>query len=259
VHANALLMSRHVAPKHKKHKKKKKPGGRSQAVEECSEANGTAEDEQRVFEEEGNVKALGYHSTTSLVPVPSHKSPDIDEDDSGRVDGNSSRQEESSETSMSDQHQSQTRRPDQLPLEKPEAVESADSHESAEDDTSARLEALANERTALRDEVTRLRQSLQEVQQKHQDEVQDKDEQLEAVQGEKEYAQDQYQSLLGRVNTLKAQLGERLKADAVCTTLSFPSLQFDGFPGRARGGAGADRTAGGHQHIIEQAKSITYH
>ena len=80
----------------------------------------------------------------------------------------------------------------------------------------ARLDALAKERTALRDEVAQLRRSLEQIQGKHEEEVGGVQAQLEQTQGEKEHAETQYRNLLGKVNTIRSQLGERLKADAVC-------------------------------------------
>jgi FtsZ-binding cell division protein ZapB len=67
----------------------------------------------------------------------------------------------------------------------------------------------------LREEVTKLRQSLEELQAKHQSELGAVQTELQETQAEKDEAQEQYQSLLGKVNTIKAQLGERLKSDAV--------------------------------------------
>lgn len=85
----------------------------------------------------------------------------------------------------------------------------------AQSDTSAKLNALAEERMALRDEVTLLRKSLEELQGKHDEELSTLKSELEETQGEKEHADTQYRNLLGRVNTIKSQLGERLKSDAV--------------------------------------------
>ena len=82
-------------------------------------------------------------------------------------------------------------------------------------DTDERLEALARERDALREEVAQVRRSLEEIQEKHEVELSSIREQLAETQGEKEQAESQYRSLLGKVNTIKFQLGERLKADAV--------------------------------------------
>ena len=82
-------------------------------------------------------------------------------------------------------------------------------------DTDERLEALAKERDALREEVAQVRRSLEEIQEKHEVELSSIREQLAETQGEKEQAESQYRSLLGKVNTIKFQLGERLKADAV--------------------------------------------
>ncbi len=83
------------------------------------------------------------------------------------------------------------------------------------DDTGARLEALAQERAALRDEVTQLRRSLEKIQAKHEEDMMVIRGELEERTGEKEHAETQYRNLLGKVNTIRSQLGERLKADAV--------------------------------------------
>ena len=91
------------------------------------------------------------------------------------------------------------------------------SEETYSEDTEARLDALARERETLRDEVAQLRRSLEELQGKHEEELIDVKGQLEETQGEKDHAETQYRNLLGKVNTIKSQLGERLKADAVCS------------------------------------------
>lgn len=79
----------------------------------------------------------------------------------------------------------------------------------------ARFDALVRDRDALREEVTRLRQSLEEVQGKHAQDKTDLETQLQESQAERETAEENYQNLLGRVNTIRSQLGDRLKADAV--------------------------------------------
>jgi len=84
-----------------------------------------------------------------------------------------------------------------------------------ETDTTERLEAMARERDNLRAEVTELRKSLEEIQSKHEEEVHDLQDKLEESQSSKDHAETQYRTLLGKVNTIRAQLGERLKADAV--------------------------------------------
>ncbi|KIW52726.1 hypothetical protein PV05_08349 [Exophiala xenobiotica] len=83
-----------------------------------------------------------------------------------------------------------------------------------DDDTAARFEALVKDRDALRLEVTELRKSLEELQSKHAVEIETAQNELAEAQTEKENAEEQYQSLLGKVNTIRSQLGDRLKADA---------------------------------------------
>ena len=113
---------------------------------------------------------------------------------------------------------------------------------SGNTDPSSRFEAMSQEREALRAEVEQLRKSLEDIQGKHSQEIssiknQHADElskhteevsaaqnqhtedlaairtELEDTQAAKEQAETQYQHLLGRINTIKASLGERLKAD----------------------------------------------
>lgn len=87
-----------------------------------------------------------------------------------------------------------------------------------EEDATARFDALVKDRDALKAEVTRLRQSLEELQAKHESELEAVQTQLDDTQGEKESAEEQYQNLLGKVNTIRSQLAERMKSDAVRTT-----------------------------------------
>jgi len=77
---------------------------------------------------------------------------------------------------------------------------------------------MARDRDSLRAEVTELRKSLEEIQSKHEEDVHDLQDKLEESQSSKGHAETQYRTLLGKVNTIRAQLGERLKADAVRTS-----------------------------------------
>ena len=94
-------------------------------------------------------------------------------------------------------------------------------------DASARFEALIKDRDSLRAEVTELRKSIEELQAKHETDLNAVQEQLQETQGEKEQAEGQYQNLLGKVNTIRSQLGERLKADAVCYYSAYHFLGRD--------------------------------
>lgn len=108
-------------------------------------------------------------------------------------------------------------------------------------DTQERLEALAKERNTLRAEVTELRKSLETIQGKHQEEMSGLQGQLEECQAGKEHAETQYRNLLGKVNTIKSQLGERLKQDAVRRTLLVEyKLGADDIIGRSCAGSVAD-------------------
>lgn len=95
-----------------------------------------------------------------------------------------------------------------------ERRDDADETPSASDDTTARLNAMQEERNTLKAEVTQLRESLENLQKKHSEELSGVKDELQQTQEGKEHAETQYQKLLGKVNTIRTQLGERLKADA---------------------------------------------
>ncbi|KAL4982086.1 hypothetical protein BDW68DRAFT_171431 [Aspergillus falconensis] len=77
-----------------------------------------------------------------------------------------------------------------------------------------RFDALVRDRDSLRAEVTDMRKSLEEIQSKHHTDMQALQNKLDDAESKKEHAESQYRGLLERVNTIKAQLGERLKEDA---------------------------------------------
>lgn len=68
-----------------------------------------------------------------------------------------------------------------------------------------------------------MRKSLEEIQSKHTADIEPLQQRLDDAESKKEQAEAQYQKLLERVNTIKSQLGERLKEDAVrCRHIAFP-------------------------------------
>ncbi|KAB8075059.1 guanylate kinase [Aspergillus leporis] len=77
-----------------------------------------------------------------------------------------------------------------------------------------RFDALVRDRDSLRAEVTDMRKSLEELQSKHRAEMEALQHKLNDAESKKEHAESQFQKLLERVNTIKSQLGERLKEDA---------------------------------------------
>ena len=73
---------------------------------------------------------------------------------------------------------------------------------------------MQQERDNLRAEVTQLRKSLESLQEKHEEELSNVKEELEQTQESKGNVETQYHNLLKKVNTIRSQLGDRLKADA---------------------------------------------
>ncbi|KAK4901820.1 hypothetical protein LTR27_001592 [Elasticomyces elasticus] len=86
--------------------------------------------------------------------------------------------------------------------------------QSTSPETTARLDAMQEERDSLRNEVTKLRQSLESLTAQRGNELSSVKDELEQSHQAKEHAESQYRSLLGKVNTIRSQLGERLKQDA---------------------------------------------
>lgn len=82
-----------------------------------------------------------------------------------------------------------------------------------------RFETLVRDRDSLRAEVTDMRKSLEEIQSKHRSETKDLQGKLGDAETKREHAESQFQKLLERVNTIKSQLGERLKEDSVRRTI----------------------------------------
>lgn len=82
------------------------------------------------------------------------------------------------------------------------------------DSASEALRSMEAERTALQEELAHLRLTVNENKSDGEGKMALRS-QIAAVESERDKARAQYQALLGRVGTIKAQLDERLKADEV--------------------------------------------
>ncbi|KAJ5086306.1 hypothetical protein NUU61_007613 [Penicillium alfredii] len=85
---------------------------------------------------------------------------------------------------------------------------------AADPEPKDRFDALVRDRDSLRAEVTDMRKSLEGIQSKHRADMEALQQRLDDAESKKEHAETQYQNLLERINTIKSQLGERLKEDA---------------------------------------------
>lgn len=205
-----------LVPKSKKSKKRK--GGKARPVEaDATKLNGIKSEIEEELEpdEEGEKEGLDSRTPTdppgSPLKAEANHTSSLTNGSSGRLKEPPDRPtaailNENHDVEGSDMASKIT------PMVAERLGESTQSAPSA--DTNARLEALVNERDALREEVAQARRSLEEIQEKHEEELGSIREQLADTQGEKEQAESQYRSLLGKVNSIKSQLGERLKADA---------------------------------------------
>ena len=185
------------------------PTGEGNEVDEVLEGNPEPRKLPLLETESDGVGApLRSQDVGSEVPVVNGESGTLETRSSSQSPQDLAQEEDSPE----DQDDSPSPRDAELPNTAP-----SNSKSEIEVETRARLDALASERAALQVEVAQLRRSLEEIQERHEEEVTGVRENLAAARAEKEHAETQYHNLLGKVNTIKSQLGERLKADAVRT------------------------------------------
>ncbi|KAK5168472.1 hypothetical protein LTR04_006732 [Oleoguttula sp. CCFEE 6159] len=189
----------------KKNKKKKSKAAKSEDTGDLAKANGTegvpehdVEDAEGEGDEPESPRAAPEEPPTEEpLTVPSPPEPAVREDEPPESNGT---------------HEPEDNNPPTNATNTTQALQASEEANSSE--TSERLAALARERDSLRLEVTELRRSLETIQEKHQEDLVRARAELEDSQSGKEHAEIQYRNLLGKVNTIKSQLGERLKADA---------------------------------------------
>ncbi|KAJ9619662.1 hypothetical protein H2203_008444 [Taxawa tesnikishii (nom. ined.)] len=190
-------VTRQAAAK-KKRKNKKKGGDKSKPNNDSADANGVQEDHEGDQEDgEGEDDEQEPARNPSVSESAVETKPDA---------------EPSPESANATDEPLPIRNGAEENKEAPEAT--AGSFEQADSDTSARLDAMAKERDDLRAEVAELRKSLESIRERHEEELNGLREEAEDAQAGKENAESQYRTLLGKVNTIRSQLGERLKADA---------------------------------------------
>lgn len=69
--------------------------------------------------------------------------------------------------------------------------------------------------------MTELRKSLESIKVKHEEEISNLQSEVEEANESKEHYETQYKNLFAKINTLRSSLGDRVKADAVCISLTF--------------------------------------
>ncbi|KAL9035915.1 MAG: hypothetical protein Q9214_006371 [Letrouitia sp. 1 TL-2023] len=207
--------------KSKKHKKKK-GAGKSRQNSDVPKSHGVKIDEDDEAEEADKEEQESKTTIDELKKSPRNEesgAADIIADAgspngfASNINGKGSTEEQSVASHDPDDVELQSNKLDNLSRVS-EGPSQSDTRSTFRDDIEARLDAMAQEREALRDEVTGLRRSLEEIQEKHNEELGDVRDQLEERVSEKEHAESQYRNLLGKVNTIRSQLGDRLKADA---------------------------------------------
>ncbi|KAI7716809.1 hypothetical protein KC353_g5094, partial [Hortaea werneckii] len=195
----------------KKKKSKKKGAGKAQDAPADARVNGTGDGDQDDEDEEdetqdasrkGSIPNAMQNEDKLLMPSsPTAPNPQVEREEIPAKNG----------SQQSPPQKDQETKTDHAPNQN---VATAESSFEAPSDTISRLDAMQQERNTLRDEVTKLRQSLEDLQRQHTEEVSGVKEELQQTQQSREHAETQYRNLLGKVNTIRSQLGERLKADA---------------------------------------------
>ena len=229
-HRSYQLTCTTIAVLKSKKLRKKKPGGKDRLIENGEDTNGVnaenhveqshVETDEQEQEPDTSLSSTEFPSKIQEHALAEKMVTNGDKPSNRTVNSGTYHMLEKSiseaEKAVSPQrHALYTSKPTDEELQLPESQYR--SEETCSEDTEARLDALARERETLRDEVAHLRRSLEDLQGKHEEELIDVKGQLEETQGEKDHAETQYRNLLGKVNTIKSQLGERLKADAVCS------------------------------------------
>lgn len=131
---------------------------------------------------------------------------------SDRASVNPLRQEIPSTTDHPEEHKTESNGHAVEPSNHEHTEPAAQNHDG-DSDTSAKLEAMGKEREALRVEVEQLRKQLESIQENHQSEISQLQSELEDSNAARETAEEQYQTLLGRVEKIKETLSDRLKRD----------------------------------------------
>ncbi|KAI6862254.1 hypothetical protein D0864_14025 [Hortaea werneckii] len=195
----------------KKKKSKKKGAGKAQDAPADSRVNGTGdgdqddeddEDETQDASRKGSIPNTTQDDDKPHIPsAPTAQDPQVEREDMPAENGAQQPSPQKDNETSTDHTPNQN-------------APTAESSSEAPSDTTSRLDAMQQERNTLRDEVTKLRQSLEDLQRQHTEEVSGVKEELEQTQQSREHAETQYRNLLGKVNTIRSQLGERLKADA---------------------------------------------
>lgn len=171
---------------------------------------GEDEDEEEALDSPAKTAIPGHVDGEDTLHMPSSPPESVAREEEETVaEENGTKEEEEAVQSQDENATNPTEGEDEVEDDEAEAEKTA----VQDADPSERLQALQEERDNLRAEVTQLRQSLESLQEKHNDEVSGVREELAQSEQGREHAETQYRNLLGKVNTIRSQLGERLKED----------------------------------------------
>ncbi|KAI9671790.1 MAG: hypothetical protein M1831_003318 [Alyxoria varia] len=188
--------------KSKKQKKKKTKAGGSKASTNASKSNGDKEPSVAGSDDDD-----AQEPNTESTPIDPM---DPDNENMQSTDQPHSKGDENVPASNGIEHDKGSA---VIPVSK-ESLEDSQWRDRALPNSTNKIEVAAPERDKLREEVTELRKSLESLRQRHEEETVSLKASVDEAQSGRDHAETRYQKLLGQVNTIKTQLGERLKADA---------------------------------------------
>ncbi|KAF3492064.1 uncharacterized protein GIQ15_01581 [Arthroderma uncinatum] len=204
---SSAAVSQVADSKSKKNRKKKGGKGGAQTEEDGNTVSSAANAGKDKLQDEGQVETV-LHAHSVVIEL-----------DHAAINGSKEAESAEPTTSITESLQTlstedQTSSSNENHPSPQNSHASSTKNEAGDPGADDRFDVLVRDRDSLREEVIEMRRSLEEIQNKHDEEMETIQEKLRVAESQKEQAESQFHSLLGRVNTIKSQLGERLKADA---------------------------------------------
>ncbi|KAM7208450.1 GRIP domain containing protein [Naviculisporaceae sp. PSN 640] len=257
--ADAVQSPGHAPPNNKKkNNKKKKQNAKARALQETSAKDGaaSAEPEDASADEQQQPEATSLSTPPQkedLVQdapetLPSELEPERDQTDSKTAPAES-------EQPGSENTNGHAGANGYVPPHN----STPPANQPSEDTTSAKLEAMSQDREALLAEVEQLRKQLETLQETHSKEVSQLKTELEESEAAKAEAEEKHESLLDRVKEIQERVGSRLKENKINlekANARIEELEAENEELQRSSQAGGDETARLREEIQEQGREL---
>ena len=243
----------------KSKKNKKKKNNKTKANEESVRSNGAVNenDEERLELEVEEEEEIHTPAETPNTPLKSSHEGD------SHIPNGSTQQNSADSRAALDVYVPEDSRNIERRKSQSKTASLSISKSGVQEETQASTEAttasdeIMNDIQRLQTQVASLERALSEQKDVYDRDTDDLRRQVEVTNEQKAQAETQYQNLLGKVNTIRSQLGERLKADAVCANCIELILRANHLPGRSGSSAESDRGAGGTKFCTSRTAAST--